>query len=130
MSRARKQKTEMNSNSLGVVLSPGGSAVAEAQWSDSRSWRNAWLLPVKRFSPIRGQWKKGLKERRFGGFPLEPFPSLNGVFSRNGSQRSRARSCCAAKRTLEGEDRSEILVQEGKVWPRMDRQNGPVSRRR
>jgi hypothetical protein len=32
-------------------------------------------------------------------------------------------------RTLECEDRSEILVQEGKVWPRMDRQNGPVSRR-
>src|SRR6267378_2632401 len=29
MSRARKQKTEMNGNSLGVVLSPGGLAAAE-----------------------------------------------------------------------------------------------------
>src|SRR5712692_3433045 len=29
MSRARKQKTEMNCNSLGVVLSPGGLAAAE-----------------------------------------------------------------------------------------------------
>jgi hypothetical protein len=29
MSRARKKKAEMSGNSLGVVLSPGGLAVAE-----------------------------------------------------------------------------------------------------
>src|SRR5207249_7065589 len=38
-----------------------------------------------------------------------PLSLLEGVFSQNGPQRSRARRCCAAKRTLHGEDRSEIL---------------------
>ena len=46
-----------------------------------------------------------------------PLSLLEGVFSQNGPQRSRARRCCAAKRTLDGEDRSEILVQEGKGRP-------------
>jgi len=42
---------------------------------------------------------------------------LEEVLLQNGPQRSRARRCCVAKRTLDGEDRSAILVQEGKVWP-------------
>src|SRR2546429_1670108 len=54
----------------------------------------------------------GKRGKNSGGlvtFHSCPFPSWKGVFSQNGPQRSRARRCCAAKRTLHGEDRSEIL---------------------
>ena len=49
-----------------------------------------------------------------------PLSLLEGVFSQNGPQRSRARRCCAAKRTLHGEDRSEILDkrERGGIIPR------------
>src|SRR5437773_12570551 len=39
------------------------------------------------------------------------------MFSQNGPQRSRARRCCAAKRTLHGEDRSEILDKRERGGP-------------
>src|SRR2546429_4631564 len=68
----------------------------------------------------RWRWKKGPKQRWSGYFSLCPFPSWKGVFSQNGPQRSRARRCCAAKRTLHGEDRSEILDkrERGGIIPR------------
>src|SRR6184192_2615243 len=47
-----------------------------------------------------------------------PLSLLEGVFSQNGPQRSRARRCCAAKRTLHGEDRSEILDKREKGGPK------------
>src|SRR5437588_2937716 len=65
----------------------------------------------------RWRWKKGPKQRWSGYFFTLPLSLLEGVLSQNGPQRSRARRCCAAKRTLDGEDRSEILVQEGKGRP-------------
>ena len=46
-----------------------------------------------------------------------PLSLLEGVFSQNGPQRSRARRCCAAKRTLHGEDRSEILDKRERGGP-------------
>src|SRR5205823_11919170 len=68
----------------------------------------------------RWRWKKGPKQRWSGYFSLCPFPSWKGVFSQNGPRRSRARRCCAAKRTLHGEDRSEILDkrERGGIIPR------------
>src|SRR6266480_5018096 len=66
----------------------------------------------------RWRWKKGPKERWSGYFSLCPFPSWKGVFSQNGPQRSRARRCCAAKRTLHGEDRSEILDKRERGGPK------------
>src|SRR5881394_1851543 len=47
-----------------------------------------------------------------------PLSLLEGVFSQNGPQRSRARRCCAAKRTLHGEDRSEILDKRERGGPK------------
>src|SRR5207249_10109425 len=47
-----------------------------------------------------------------------PLSLLEGVFSQNGPQRSRARRCCAAKRTLNGEDRSEILDKRERGGPK------------
>src|SRR5256884_3381659 len=44
--------------------------------------------------------------------------SWRGVFSQNGPQRSGARRCCAAKRTLHGEDRSEILDKRERGGPK------------
>src|SRR6266702_7217689 len=72
------------------------------------------------FEKCRWRWKKGPKQRWSGYFSLCPFPSWKGVFSQNGPQRSRARRCCAAKRTLHGEDRSEILDkrERGGIIPR------------
>src|SRR6266699_1360863 len=61
--------------------------------------------------------EKGPKQRWSGYFSLCPFPSWKGVFSQNGPQRSRARRCCAAKRTLHGEDRSEILDKRERGGP-------------
>src|SRR5438094_9579624 len=61
--------------------------------------------------------EKGPKQRWSGYFSLCPFPSWEGVFSQNGPQRSRARRCCAAKRTLHGEDRSEILDKRERGGP-------------
>src|SRR2546429_6019378 len=66
----------------------------------------------------RWRWKKGPKQRWSGYFSLCPFPSWKGVFSQNGPQRSRARRCCAAKRTLHGEDRSEILDKRERGGPK------------
>ena len=66
----------------------------------------------------RWRWKKGPKQRWSGYFSLCPFPSWKGVFSQNGPQRSRARRCCAAKRTLHGEDRSEILDKRERDGPK------------
>src|SRR6266576_5026333 len=43
---------------------------------------------------------------------------LEGVFSQNGPQRSRAHRCCAAKRTLHGEDGSEILDKRERGGPK------------
>src|SRR6266576_5448635 len=68
--------------------------------------------------PCRWRWKKGPKQRWSGYFSLCPFPSWKGVFSQNGPQRSRARRCCAAKRTLHGEDRSEILDKRERGGPK------------
>src|SRR6266566_2205975 len=68
-------------------------------------------------SGCRWRWKKGPKQRWSGYFSLCPFPSWKGVFSQNGPQRSRARRCCAAKRTLHGEDRSEILDKRERGGP-------------
>ena len=62
--------------------------------------------------------EKGPKQRWSGYFSLCPFPSWKGVFSQNGPQRSRARRCCAAKRTLHGEDRSEILDKRERGGPK------------
>jgi hypothetical protein len=58
-----------------------------------------------------------------------PLFLLEGGVPQNGPERSRARRCCAAKRTLDGEDRSEILLQEGKVWPKWTAKMGPVAHR-
>src|SRR5438876_10093399 len=69
-------------------------------------------------SGCRWRWKKGPKQRWSGYFSLCPFPSWKGVFSQNGPQRSRARRCCAAKRTLHGEDRSEILDKRERGGPK------------
>src|SRR5439155_352995 len=66
----------------------------------------------------RWRWKKGPKQRWSGYFSLCPFPPWKGVFSQNGPQRSRARRCCAAKRTLHGEDRSEILDKRERGGPK------------
>src|SRR2546429_619150 len=66
----------------------------------------------------RWRWKKGPKQRWSGYFSLCPFPSWKGVFSQNGPQRSRARRRCAAKRTLHGEDRSEILDKRERGGPK------------
>src|SRR5206468_4886678 len=62
--------------------------------------------------------EKGPKQRWSGYFSLCPFPSWKGVFSQNGPQRSRARRRCAAKRTLHGEDRSEILDKRERGGPK------------
>src|SRR5213078_2145687 len=62
--------------------------------------------------------EKGPKQRWSGYFSLCPFPSWKGVFSQNGPQRSRARRCCAAKRTLHGEDGSEILDKRERGGPK------------
>src|SRR5438034_307734 len=70
------------------------------------------------FEKCRWRWKKGPKQRWSGYFSLCPFPSWKGVFSQNGPQRSRARRCCAAKRTLHGEDRSEILDKRERGGPK------------
>src|SRR5437762_1179263 len=69
-------------------------------------------------SICRWRWKKGPKQRWSGYFSLCPFPSWKGVFSQNGPQRSRARRRCAAKRTLHGEDRSEILDKRERGGPK------------
>src|SRR6266702_1676947 len=66
----------------------------------------------------RWRWKKGPTQRWSGYFSLCPFPSWKGVFSQNGPQRSRARRRCAAKRTLHGEDRSEILDKRERGGPK------------
>src|SRR6266516_1748311 len=70
------------------------------------------------FERCRWRWKKGPKQRWSGYFSLCPFPSWKGVFSQNGPQRSRARRCCAAQRTLHGEDRSEILDKRERGGPK------------
>src|SRR5205823_10041864 len=73
-------------------------------------WRTA--------AECRWRRKKGPKQRWSGYFSLCPFPSWKGVFSQNGPQRSRARRRCAAKRTLHGEDRSEILEKRERGGPK------------
>src|SRR5437667_10926632 len=73
-------------------------------------WRTA--------AECRWRRKKGPKQRWSGYFSLCPFPSWKGVFSQNGPQRSRARRCCAAKRTLHGEDRSESLDKRERGGPK------------
>src|SRR2546429_479588 len=73
-------------------------------------WRTA--------AECRWRRKKGPKQRWSGYFSLCPFPSWKGVFSQNGPQRSRARRRCAAKRTLHGEDRSEILDKRERGGPK------------
>ena len=78
------------------------------------------MKPVKDFDCVQMKWdiqQKLLEEsvtdrdlcRRLSriqtGRPVAVFPSYEeGV--RNGPEQSRARRCCAAKRTLDGEDRS------------------------
>ena len=52
-------------------------------------------------------------QREAGAFAFGPFPCSK-CLVRNGPQRSRARVFCAAKRTLDGEDRSELLAVQGK----------------
>src|SRR6266568_9649321 len=48
---------------------------------------------------------------------VPPFPHIRAVLQ-NGPERSRARRCCAAKRTLDGEDRSEILDKRERGGPK------------
>src|SRR5438105_4060701 len=69
---------------------------------------------------VDGGGKRGQNSGGLVTFHSCPFPSWKGVFSQNGPQRSRARRCCAAKRTLHGEDRSEILDkrERGGIIPR------------
>src|SRR5258708_27554380 len=52
------------------------------------------------------------------------FPTLLSLISgralQNGAERSRARRCGAAQRTLDGEDRSETVYKEGKEGLQLD----------
>src|SRR5438105_820713 len=67
---------------------------------------------------VDGGGKRGQNSGGLVTFHSCPFPSWKGVFSQNGPQRSRARRCCAAKRTLHGEDRSEILDKRERGGPK------------
>jgi hypothetical protein len=51
--------------------------------------------------------------------PNSPFPLIR-QFLQNGPERSRARRFRAAQRTLDGEDRSETVYEEGKEGFQLD----------
>jgi hypothetical protein len=53
-------------------------------------------------------------------FPNSPFPLVRNGFFKNGPERSRARRFGAAQRTLDGEDRSETVYEEGKEEFQLD----------
>ena len=48
------------------------------------------------------------------------FPSYQASFLQNGPERSRARRLGVAQRTLDGEDRSETVYEEGKEELQLD----------
>ena len=77
---------------------------------------------ASRRSSARVVWLKDSEMFRCQGhrFPNPPFPSYEERFLQNGPERSRARCLGAAERTLDGEDRSETVYEEGKEELQLD----------
>src|SRR5207244_5995245 len=90
---------------------PSGSRRRVRKTLSVLTWR-CWWRPT-----VDGGGKRGQTAVVWLLFTL-PLSLLEGVFSQNGPQRSRARRCCAAKRTLHGEDRSEILDKRERGGPK------------
>src|SRR5436309_3285018 len=86
----------------------------------SRNCRAEWLSQsiLETSAPLSMAVEKGAKTAVVWLLFTLPLSLLEGVFSQNGPQRSRARRCCAAKRTLHGEDRSEILDKRERGGPK------------